>query len=64
MFNPEPGDLVCDCRFQHLKIKVRDDDDLILEDGFSCSLIDCCDPPEHDWPHPDPANTWNVAPCH
>lgn len=42
----KPGDLVCDCRFRHLKIVTREDDDVLLSDGSSCSLASCC-PPDH-----------------
>jgi hypothetical protein len=51
-FSPQPGDLVCDCRYQHLRVTSRDGDDLVLEDGSRCSLEHCCDPPDHDWAHP------------
>ena len=46
------GDLVCDCRFRHLKIVSRDGDDVLLSDGASCSLSHCCDPVDHPDPHP------------
>lgn len=46
------GDLVCDCRFRHLKIVTRDGDDVLLSDGSSCSLSHCCDPADHVEPHP------------
>ena len=52
MFDPKPGDYVCDCRYKHLKVKERYDDDIILEDGSSCSLKHCCDDPNHVEPHP------------
>ena len=53
-WHPEVGDLVCDCRYQHLRIVWMDDarDEIELEDGFRCSLTHCCDPPDHEWPHP------------
>ena len=55
MFDPKPGDIVCDCRYRHLKIKERDGDDLILEDGSSCSLSHCCDDPDnHSWSYDCP----------
>jgi len=47
-----PGDVVCDCRFRHLKIVTRDGDDVILEDGSPCSLRHCCDPAGHAEEHP------------
>ena len=46
------GDLVCDCRFRHLKIVSRDGDDVLLTDGSTCSLQHCCDPADHPEPHP------------
>lgn len=49
----KPGDLVCDCRFRHLKIVSRDGDDVLLSDGSSCSLSHCCDPADHVEPHPE-----------
>lgn len=51
-FDPKVGDLVCDCRFRHLRVVERDGDDLVLEDGSRCSLLHCCDPPDHVEPHP------------
>jgi hypothetical protein len=54
-WHPEVGDIVCDCRYQHLRIiwMDADRDEVELEDGFRCSLPHCCDPPDHEWPHPD-----------
>lgn len=49
------GDLVCDCRFRHLKIISRDGDDVMLSDGSSCSLRHCCEPADHPEPHPGDA---------
>ena len=54
------GDVVCDCRYKHLKIAEisgQDSDnaydiDVVLEDGSSCSIIHCCDRVNHDWSHP------------
>ena len=51
-FDPGAGDVVCDCRYRHLRIAVRDGDNLTLEDGSHCSLAHCCDSPGHAWPHP------------
>lgn len=51
-FDPQVGDVVCDCRFRHLRIVERNGDDLVLEDGARCSLRYCCDPPDHECPHP------------
>lgn len=51
-FDPQVGDVVCDCRFRHLRIAERNGDDLVLEDGARCSLRYCCDPPDHECPHP------------
>ena len=52
-FDPQPGDLVCDCRYLHLRVRSRDGDDLVLEDGSRCSLQHCCDPPDHGFRHPE-----------
>jgi hypothetical protein len=51
-FDPQPGDVVCDCRYRHLRVTARDGDNLLLEDGSRCSLAHCCDPPGHLWQHP------------
>jgi len=53
------GDVVCDCRYKHLKIAEIDgqesdnvyDIQLVLEDGSCCSAIHCCDPVDHEWDH-------------
>jgi len=50
-FDPQVGDLVCDCRYQHLRIAERDGDFIILEDGRACSLEHCCDAADHEWEH-------------
>lgn len=56
------GDVVCDCRYKHLAIvelwDLTDEDGLYdkrlkLEDGAHCSAYYCCDPHDHDWPHPE-----------
>jgi hypothetical protein len=49
------GDVVCDCRFKHLKVlKIDDDGDtLTLEDGSECSLRHCVDEANHEWNHPE-----------
>lgn len=52
MFDPQVGDVVCDCRYKHLKIAEREGDFIVLEDGRACSLEHCCDPPDHEWEHP------------
>lgn len=57
-WDPQVGDVVCDCRFRHLKIAKRNKDDVVLEDGFSCSLEYCCDPPDHAEPHPEGILRW------
>jgi len=50
---PRVGDYVCDCRYRHLKItKAIDADTVQLEDGSKCSLLNCCDPVNHEWEHP------------
>ncbi len=46
------GDLVCSCQLKHLRIVSRDGDDVLLEDGSSCSLQHCCEPADHAEPHP------------
>jgi hypothetical protein len=53
IFDPQPGDMVCNCRFKHLKVKSREGDDVILEDGFSYSVSSCLDPADHPEPHPE-----------
>lgn len=53
------GDVVCDCRLKHLKIKEIIDQEsdnvydmvVILEDDAHCSVMNCCDPVSHDWKH-------------
>lgn len=54
--NVAVGDLVCDCRFKHLKVVEIDEDGefATLEDGFSCSIEKCLDPVPHpEWIHPE-----------
>lgn len=57
---PRIGDVVCDCRYQHLPIvHVHEDDDTVTVedeqgDRFTCSLKNCCSPVPHpDWEHDD-----------
>lgn len=46
------GDIVCDCRYKHMRVVQKFDfDDVKLEDGAHCSLIHCCDPVTHTWSH-------------
>lgn len=41
------GDVVCDCKGEHLRIvEFLDKDSVILEDGSQCSLYHCCDEPD------------------
>lgn len=55
------GDVVCDCRYKHLKIiEIFFDDEcssdniqLTLEDGAVCSAERCCDVVPHEWLHPN-----------
>jgi len=55
------GDIVCDCRYRHIKIAEIDgqesdnvyDIQLVLEDGACCSVINCCNPVDHEWEHPE-----------
>ncbi len=56
--NLKVGDVVCDCRYKHLKIAEMSgeqdyDIQLTLEDGSCCSAIYCCDRADHDWKHPE-----------
>lgn len=54
MEKPEIGMVVCNCKYQHLKIvEIEDDGDMvILENGFRCSFEYCCDPVPHpQWEH-------------
>ncbi len=47
------GKVVCDCKFQHLKIiEIIDSDTVVLEDNSVCSLKHCCDEVPHSWKHP------------
>ena len=46
------GDVVCDCRFRHVRIGSigpveYGDRDIITEDGSGCSAIHCCGPADH-----------------
>lgn len=52
---PHVGQLVCDCRYRHLRVvEVLDGDDLVLEDGSYCSYASCCNKVPHpEWDHPD-----------
>lgn len=47
LWDPQVGDVVCDCNYRHQKIIERDGDDLTLEGGFKCSLQHCCDDPRN-----------------
>jgi hypothetical protein len=51
-WDPQVGEYVCDCRFQHVKIKEKDGDDIVTDDGFTCSIYHCCSPTDHKWEHP------------
>lgn len=55
MIDVKVGDIVCDCRYLHLKIDkiLEDGDTAILEDGSSCSIRHCLDYANHDWSHPE-----------
>jgi hypothetical protein len=46
------GDVVCDCRFKHLKVIKIIGEDAILEDGAHCSIIHCLDRADHSYGHP------------
>lgn len=49
------GDLVCDCRFKHVKIAEINTEDInsvydiqiVTEDGRNCSVMYCCDAVDH-----------------
>lgn len=46
------GDIVCDCKGEHLRIvEFLDKDSVILEDGSQCSLYHCCGEPGDDCHH-------------
>jgi hypothetical protein len=48
------GTVVCDCKFQHLRItEIIDSDTVVLEDGSICSVKHCCDTVPHSWKHPE-----------
>lgn len=48
--NPHVGQVVCNCRYEHLKIVAIDDDGdtVTLENGFTCSYQHCCDSVPHE----------------
>jgi hypothetical protein len=51
----QPGDIVCDCRYQHRAVASVDlkNDYVVLEDGFTCSAYHCLHPVPHpDYEHP------------
>jgi hypothetical protein len=49
------GDIVCDCRYLHLKVLTvsEDGDTVTLEDGANCSIRHCLDNADHEWQHPE-----------
>lgn len=59
--NLKVGDIVCDCKYEHLKIASMTDPrseniydvQLELEDGSSCSAMNCCNSPDHESKHPE-----------
>lgn len=52
MQKPQVGDIVCDCRMVHSRvIAVEEDDMIVVEGGFRCSWVHCCDEPNHTWTH-------------
>jgi hypothetical protein len=51
-WDPDVGDYVCDCRYKHVKIREKDEDDVVTEDGWACSIVHCCNPVDHEWEHP------------
>ena len=56
-WDPQVGDVVCDCFYRHLRIVWidKENDQIELEDGSYHSLPFCCDPSDHTWSHPEPA---------
>jgi hypothetical protein len=54
---PEVGDMVCDCRLDHLPLRQTNYDDVILDDGTvsgrACSLYHCLSNVNHQWSHSD-----------
>lgn len=54
--NVKVGDTVCDCRFEHhvvvQVIPEGRDSELVLDDGFRCSLRHCAAEVPHTWEHP------------
>lgn len=44
MFDPQVGDEVVDCRGDVHTITERDGDDVVLDDGFGCSVVHCLEP--------------------
>ena len=49
---PAVGDVVCNCKYEHLPItKILNSDDVELEGGGVYSLWNCCDPVPHKWRH-------------
>lgn len=44
MFDPQVGDTVKDCRERVGTIIERDDDDVVMDDGFGCSVEHCLEP--------------------
>jgi hypothetical protein len=58
---PQVGDVVCDCRYRHLRVIEVNGDDLVLEDGSHCSWEHCCDAVPHDAEHPAAVQTIEAA---
>jgi hypothetical protein len=51
---PQVGNMVCDCRYKHVRVAERDGDEVILEDGAAVNIIHCgLETPDHEWAHPE-----------
>jgi len=57
---PLVGDLVCDCRYKHVRVSARDGDEIVTEDGASFSLANCGIEPVDDQ-HVHPADAQLAA---
>lgn len=61
---PKVGDTVCNCFFEHLKVKSVDleEGDAVLEDDRLYSINACLDPfPHPGYVHPEPAPRASVT---
>jgi hypothetical protein len=55
MTGPTVGEMVCNCRMEHVRIRHVDDDgdSIITENGWRGSYVHCCDAADHEWKHED-----------